>query len=76
MVFDEFSNGVCGNVGDGSTLDMDEDFVSLDIVNEDKPPDVAFSNETLESESSSESSIYEPSDEELHENLDSSSPNI
>ena len=34
VTFDESKNGACGNVGDGSVLVTDEDFVSLDITTE------------------------------------------
>ena len=51
VVFDEFSSGVCGNVGVGNTLDTDEDFVSLDIESDNNPSDNAPSSETVESES-------------------------
>ena len=74
VVFDEFSSGMCGNVGDGNTLDTDEDLVSLDIENDDKHSDNAPSSEPLVSENG-ESSNSEPSDEELHESPDSTSPN-
>ena len=74
VVFDEFSSGVCGNVGDANTLDTDEDVVSLDIESDNNTSDNAPSSETLESESG-ESSNSEPSDEELHESPDTTSPN-
>ena len=73
VVFDEFSSGVCGNVGDANTLDTDEDIVSLDIENDNNTSDNSPSSETPESESG-ESSNSEPSDEELHESPDSTSP--
>ena len=74
VVFDAFSSGVCGNVGDANTLDTDEDVVSLDIESDNNPSDNAPSSETVESESG-EGSNSEPSDEELHESIDNTSPN-
>ena len=74
VVFDEFSSGVCGNIGVGNILDTDEDLVSLDIEDDNNTSDDAPSNEKLESESG-ESSNSEPSDEELHESPDSTCPN-
>ena len=50
VVFDEFSSGMCGNVGVGNILDTDEDLVSLDIESKNNPSVNAPSSETLESE--------------------------
>ena len=74
VVFDEFSSGVCGNIGVGNTLDTDEDVVSLDIESDNNTSDNAPSSETLESESG-KSSNSEASDEELHESPDTTTPN-
>ena len=50
-VFDAFSSGVCGNIGEANTFDTDEDLVSLDIENDNHPSKVASPNETLKAES-------------------------
>ena len=68
VVFDEFSSGVCGNVGVGNILDTDEDLVSLDIESDNNRSDDSPSSEPLNAECS-ENSNSEPSDEELHETI-------
>ena len=71
VTFDESNSGVFGNVGDGSALDTDEDFVSLDIINDNEPSNVATSNDTTEPNNEHhENGGSEHANDESHENPD------